>query len=82
MVMEMPKEDITETFVVEKCSQEKKKPKHGGDLIVILYKVRLKSDNGDSLTLERQDKSLWEEFPPGEELDVTIASTGQQKLVE
>jgi len=74
------KDDMTETFVVEKCSQEKKKPKHEGDPVVVLYKVRLKSDNGDALTLERQDKGLWEDFPPGEEVDVTIAGTSQTKL--
>lgn len=46
-----------------------------------VYKVDLKSSEGHKLTLKRDDRSIFEEFPKGESVDVKI-SRGQRNLTE
>lgn len=62
-------------FVVDAYSWKRK----AGKLPV--YKVSLKSKDGDSLTLSRGDSSIFEDFPKGETFDVKI-SKGQSNLEE
>jgi len=74
------KDDIHRTFEVVKRSKEEKKPKKKGEPVIVLFKVTLKSEEGDSLTLVRADQSLWQEFSPEEEVDVHIEGSGQTTL--
>jgi len=65
------------SFKVVKHLTEKKKE---NDVLVSVYKIKLKEEVGHTMTLVSADPSFPEDYPVGEEIDVIVHPSAQTKL--